>query len=54
MFWMFILLTALAFTFVKFGAYSVLVTILSGGLQLALIVIAFLGIAFMWRRHSGK
>jgi len=54
MFWTFILIVALALTFVRLGAYSVLVSVLSGSLQLALLVIAGLTIVIIWRRVFGK
>lgn len=54
MFWTFILIVALALTFVRLGAYSVLVSVLSGSLQLAMLVIAALTIVIIWRRVLGK
>ena len=54
MFWTFILILILALMLVKLGAYSVLVSMLAGGLQLALLVIACLAIVLIWRRFSGR
>lgn len=53
MFWAFILITGLALMFAKLGAFSVWVTVLSGGLKLALLVIACLAIMFLWRKVFG-
>ena len=50
MFWAFILITALALVFFKLGMYSVWVSILSGALQFAMLLIAILAIVFIWRR----
>ena len=54
MFWIFILFTALAFLFIKLGAVSVWVAIFSAGLKLALLVIAGLTTALLWRKFFGK
>jgi len=54
MFWTFILIAALGLVFVKLGAYSVWVTILTSGLKLALFVIACIGIALLWRKVFGS
>jgi hypothetical protein len=51
MFWIFILVAVLALMFVKLGVYSVWVTVLSAGLKLAVLVIAFLLIALAWRKY---
>jgi len=53
MFWAFILIAALAIVLVRLGMYAVLVSVLAGGLQLALLVIAILTVAFLWRRLFG-
>ncbi len=45
MFWIFILLVGLSVVFIKLGAYSVMVTMLSGGLKLV-VVLALC--AFVW------
>jgi membrane protein implicated in regulation of membrane protease activity len=54
MFWTFLLIAALALVFMKLGAYSVLVALLSGGLQLALFIIFGLVIAMLWRKIFPK
>jgi chromate transport protein ChrA len=54
MFWIFILITTLALMLVKLGALSVMVTVMSGLLYVALIVIAGLVITFLWRKVFGK
>lgn len=54
MFWIFILLTALAFLFIKLGSVSVWITVFSVGLKLALLVIAGLTIALIWKSYSQK
>ena len=54
MFWVFILVAALGLGLIKLGTYSVWVTVLYGGLQLALLVIVGLTIALIWRRVLGK
>ena len=54
MFWVFILIAALAVAFVKLGMYAVWVSVLSGGLRIALMVIACLAIMLFWRRVFGK
>ena len=54
MFWIFILLAGLALTFSTLGAYSVLISVLSGVLKLALLVIAGLSIALIWRKFFGE
>ena len=50
MFWMSLLLGALALVFFKLGALSVVSAVLSGGLLAALLVIACFVIALLWRR----
>ena len=54
MFWIFILMVALAVVFVRVGMLTVAVSFLAGGLQLALIVIAVLAVTLIWRRIFGK
>lgn len=54
MFWIFSLIIGLAFVFIKLGTYSVWVTILSGGLKLALLAIGCLAIALIWHRVFEK
>ena len=49
MFWISLLLVALAFVFFKLGALSVVTTVLSGGLLTALLVIACFVIVLLWR-----
>lgn len=53
MFWAFILIVALAVVLIRLGMFSIWVSVLAGGLQLALLVIAILTIALIWRRVFG-
>ena len=53
MFWAFVLIVALAIILIRLGMYFVWVSVLSGGFQLALLVIACLTIALIWRRVFG-
>lgn len=53
MFWTVMLITGFAIMLVKLGAYSVMVSILTSGLCLALLVIACLTIALLWRKVFG-
>lgn len=53
MFWIFILTTTLGFMLVKLGALSVMVKALLALLCLALLVIAGLSIALLWRKLFG-
>jgi hypothetical protein len=53
MFWGFILIAALGFMLIRLGMYSVWVGVLSGAFQVALLVIAGLTIALVWRRVFG-
>lgn len=50
MFWTFMTFAALALVFIKLGAISVWVTVLSGGLYFAALVIAGLAIALLWKK----
>lgn len=52
MFWTFLLAISLATAFVKLGAASVMVGILSMGLQTALFVIAILAALLLWKKLS--
>lgn len=52
MFWTFLLLTALAALLIKLGAASVMVSILSMGLQAAVFVIAILAALLLWKKLS--
>lgn len=54
MFWTFLLFAGLAAVFAQLGAYSVMVALLSGGLKLALLVIAGFVIALLWRKVFPK
>ena len=54
MFWICILIGLFALMFAQLGAYSVWVSIFSVCLKLALLVIACLGIALLWRKVSGQ
>lgn len=44
----------LAFVFIKLGMLIIMVKLLEIGLSLALLVIAGLTIAFLWRKVSGQ
>jgi membrane protein implicated in regulation of membrane protease activity len=48
------LITGLAFVFIKLGMMSVWVAVLSGGLQLAMLVIAGLFISIIWQKAFSK
>jgi len=52
MFWTFLLLTALAALLIKLGAASVMVSVLSTGLQVAVFVIAILAALLVWKKLS--
>jgi len=52
MFWTFLLLTALAAVLIKLGAASVMVSVLSMGLQAAIFVIAILAALLLWKKLS--
>ncbi len=52
MFWTFVLLVALAVAFVKLGAASVMVGVLSMGLQAAGFVITVLVGIVLWKAYS--
>lgn len=54
MFWIFLLLTALAALLMKLGAVSVMVSVLSMGLQAAAIVISILATLLLWKKLSTK
>ncbi len=54
MFWIFLLLTALAALLIKLGAVSVMVSVLSMGLQAAAIVISILATLLLWKKLSTK
>jgi chromate transport protein ChrA len=49
MFWTFIIFASLASVFVKLGAYSVWMAILSGGLKLAIAVIVCMVVWMIFR-----
>ena len=57
MFWLFLIATATAFVFIKLGALSVWVGVLSLTLKAillaALAVALFIGVAFAWKRYKG-
>jgi hypothetical protein len=53
MFWAFILVVAFAIGLIRLGMFSVWVSVLAGSLQLALLVIAIITIALIWRRVFG-
>lgn len=50
MFWTFLLFVGLAMIFTKLGAMSVWLTVLKGGLMLALLVLAVMVMVLLWRR----
>lgn len=52
MFWIFLLLTALATILIKLGAASVMVKTLSVGLTIALIVITILASMLLWKKFA--
>jgi hypothetical protein len=52
MFWTFLLLTALAGLLIKLGAASVMVNVLSLGLQVSVLVITILAALLLWRKLS--
>jgi hypothetical protein len=54
MFWTAMLMSALAIVFVKLGALSVMVTVLSMSLKLMLLIFAAVGIVFLWQRIKPK
>jgi len=58
MFWMFLIAVATALVFIKLGALSVWVSVLSLTLKAVLIaaVVAalFIGVAFAWRHYKGN
>ena len=54
MFWIFILIAALAAGLLQLGAYSVWVVILKAGLLIALLVICGLFLSVLWRKQSAK
>ena len=54
MIWSVLLFGGLALAFAQLGAYSVWLVVLAGGLKLALLVIAGLVIAFLWRKVFQK
>lgn len=52
MFWTFLLLTTLAALLIKLGAASVMVSVLSTGLQAAVFMIAILAALLLWKNLS--
>jgi len=54
MFWIFMLVSGLAFVFVKLGMLAVWVAVLAGGLQIALLIIAVMTIVLLWRKVFGR
>ena len=58
MFWMFLIAVAAALVFIKLGALSVWVGVLSLTLKAVLIaaigVALFIGVALAWRRYKGN
>ena len=54
MFWIFLLVVGFALVFMQLGAVSVWTAVFAGGLRLALLVIAGLVIAMLWRKIFRK
>jgi len=54
MFWVFLLFVILAAVFAQLGAYSVWFAIFKSGLFMALVVIAGLAFALLWRQVFGR
>ena len=54
MFWIFILLTCLAFVFIKLGMLSVWVAVFSVGLKLLMVAISVLTAVFIWQKVFSK
>lgn len=54
MFWIFLLFVILAVVFIKLGALSVWVSLLSGAIYFALLLIGGLAIALFWRKSSQR
>jgi hypothetical protein len=54
MFWIFIIFVILATIFVKIGAYSVWVSMLSLLLKIACIVIVLLSVGLLWKQIMAK
>lgn len=58
MFWMFLIAVAIAIVFIKLGALSVWVGVLSLALKAVLIAVIvaalFIGAAFAWRHYKGN
>lgn len=52
MFWLFLLLTALATILIKLGAASVMVKTLTIGLMIALIIIGILACMLLWKNFA--
>ncbi len=50
MFWAFLMFAGIAAVFAQLGAMSVWLSVLKGGLMLALLVVAVMGIALLWRK----
>ena len=51
MFWMSLVMSAFAFVFIKLGAYSAWISILSGGFKFALFLIACLVFALIGKKR---
>lgn len=52
MFWIFLMLTALAALLIKLGAASVTIKVLSIGFTIALIAIAVMAALLLWKKLS--
>lgn len=54
MIWIFMLAIGLAMTFTTLGAFSVWVKLLAVGLKVALFLLGFLTLAFIWKHFFRK
>ena len=52
MFWIFLLLTSLAAVLIKLGAASVMVSVLSIGIKIAVILIFALTALLLWKNYQ--
>jgi hypothetical protein len=50
MFWGFLIFAGLALVFAQLGAMSVWLTVLKGGLMLALLIVVVMAILLLWRK----
>ena len=52
MFWLSLLAVSLAIVLIKLGAYSVWMSVLTFGLQAALLVVAVLAAVLIWKKFA--